>query len=199
VCVSRKPHVAFLTPPYTLGTTRSVSFQHPYGASAAFDIAWSANSDASWSAVTVLSSVQSSSLASYTVTLSAAAGTTGVFRVSVSGGSAAAGAISVPIAVAAPFITVASPNSSSTWTIGVATNITWTHNLGPIDTVTVSLSRSGGAYAVLVSGVSSTCTGSPCSRAASVIPAAPAAASALVQVAWTGHATSGTSSAFSIS
>jgi hypothetical protein len=140
--------------------------------------------------------VNTASLGSYTILLpQAAPGTLGQFRVSqVVGGVAQLGnsAVSVPVVDAAPSINVTTPSgSANNWTTGVATPISWRHNLGPLDTVSLALSLNGVTYPyVLNNSVACSCSGYPCSANYIYTPTSGlTTATAYVKVTWNANAT----------
>ena len=49
----------------------------------------------------------------------------------------------VAFTVAAPTITVSAPNTNVAWTVASSRSITWTHNLGTLESVRIELARDG--------------------------------------------------------
>jgi hypothetical protein len=63
----------------------------------------------------------------------------------------------VVFTVAAPLVTVTAPNTNVNWAIASVKNITWTHNLGTLESVTIEVSRDGGStWSVLAANISNT-------------------------------------------
>jgi probable HAF family extracellular repeat protein len=85
------------------------------------------------------------------------------------------------ISTAVPAITVTSPNTAVSWTIGTTKNIAWSHNLGVSSFVRVELSRDAGAsWEVLAGSLPNAAVGS---GSFVWIVSGPAAVSLLVRIA----------------
>ena len=126
-------------------------------------------------------------IGSLNVTATGPAAAAALVRVSWSNGPASGS--SDPFAIVEPTLAVTAPAAGDAWVIGTARTITWTSNAPAGDSVTVELSRDGGASYEPVASTPN--TGSLAWTAT-----APATATALVRVTWNG--TSATSGAFSL-
>jgi hypothetical protein len=88
----------------------------------------------------------------------------------------------VPFTLAAPTITVTSPNTNVNWAMGSIHNLTWTHNLGMAETVQIELSRDGGTtWSVFAAAAANTAN---TSGAFSWTTTGPATTSARIRVTW---------------
>jgi hypothetical protein len=66
-------------------------------------------------------------------------------------GFAAAGTSPGTVAIAPPFVTVVSPNGGEVWPIGKKRTLSWSHNLGMLESVQIELSQDeGGTYPIVV-------------------------------------------------
>jgi hypothetical protein len=110
-----------------------------------------------------------------------------LIRVSPAGSPQDGDASDVPFNVVAPAITVTAPNTNVNWTIGSARTITWSHNLGTLESVQIHVSRDGGAtWQTLSPGVANAAntTGS-----FAWTVTGPATTSARIRVTWSATAT----------
>jgi hypothetical protein len=88
----------------------------------------------------------------------------------------------VPFAIEAPRITVTAPNGGENWLFGTTHGITWTHNLGTGESVSIDLSRDGGStWESIASSVTN--TGATTGQFSWLVTS-PVTSRALVRVSW---------------
>jgi hypothetical protein len=106
-----------------------------------FDVAVSMDGGVNWSPVAGCTALPS---AARTCTWTPAG--TGASIVRVTGGDASAnvGSAAASVSVVSPTVTVTAPNTAVTWRVGTRQTISWTHNLGTAQAVTLAISRDGG-------------------------------------------------------
>jgi hypothetical protein len=126
------------------GTRREVRWTHNLGLAERVDIALSADGGVTW--IPVASNVANATATTGTFIgpLPAVTSTTALIRVSHSADPASFDVGDVVFTLAPPAITVTAPNTNVAWDIGSMRPVSWSHNLGPFETVGVHVSRDGG-------------------------------------------------------
>jgi hypothetical protein len=88
----------------------------------------------------------------------------------------------VPLVIVPASVTVNSPGANQTWTAGSTRNILWSHTLGAAETVSIDISRDGGAtWTNLTPAATNAATGGTYSW----VVTGPATTTARVRVSWT--------------
>ena len=101
-----------------------------------------------------------------------------------------AGTSPANFSIAPPFVRVTTPNGGGTWLAGTSAPITWTHNLGALEKVSLALSRDGGVSYPITIAAQTPSDG----KHAVTVPAAWVTSSATVRVLWTRNAAVGDTS-----
>jgi hypothetical protein len=134
---------------WSVGSERTVTWNHTLGAGQAFDILLSTDNGGTYPTTIAAAVPGGSTNGSYTWVVPGPLTATARVRVrwtSATGVSAQSGAFDM----VNPSITVTAPNTAVTWAVGSTRNITFSHNLGVGAEVNVDVSRNGGAtYAPL--------------------------------------------------
>lgn len=117
---------------------------------------------------------------SFAWTATGPASTTAKVRVSANGFSATS--VSGTFSLVAASITVTSPNTAVTWTVGTVHAITWNHNLGASAQFKIEVSRSG-VWSVITPAVTG---GGATTGTYQWTVAAPRTSTARIRVTWTG-------------
>jgi len=156
---------------------------------ARFDVAYSTNSGASWSAVPGCSGVSGAARSCLWAAPGPASNSVRV-RVTAldsSGNSAAdASDANASIVSGAASLTVTAPNSNVSWAAGGLQRIQWRHNLGPAARVRIELDRQDdGVFEELIAASAPSTTGTAGSHDWTVT--APNSATARVRVSWTAN------------
>jgi hypothetical protein len=128
---------------WAIGTVRSIRWTHNLASTSTSNITISRDGGATWSLLA--GNVVNGSLSgTYSWTVSGPATTQARIRVTATGGSPL-DASDVSFTIAAPALTITSPNLSSTiWNVGQASTVSWTGNLSPQEYVKLDLSLDGG-------------------------------------------------------
>ena len=129
---------------WAAGTQRLVTWTHTYSTTQLFDVEISTDGGLTWPSILQNVQAPSAGIGSATITMPTTPTTQAVVRVSPAGHPEDGDRSDVPFTLVTPSITVTSPNTNVSATLGSALTIRWTHNLGdvPID---VSISSDGGA------------------------------------------------------
>lgn len=149
-----------------------------------FDVAISTDGGASWSPVGGCTALPSSAR-----TCSWTPAGTGASVVRVTGGDASGnvGSAAAPVSVVSPSVTVTVPNTAVTWRVGTVQTISWTHNLGTAQAVTVAISRDAGVTWTTV--VSSLPNNGATTGSYNWTVASPKSKKCLIRVSWTADTT----------
>jgi hypothetical protein len=127
------------------GTTRPVTWSHNLGVGGLVDVDFSADNGATWTRIA--SNVASSAATTGTANLDMPNVVTTQARIRITPAGTSdltLGDISdVAFTVAAPTITVTAPNTNVSWTVGSSRSLTWSHNLGTLESVQIQLARDG--------------------------------------------------------
>ena len=126
------------------GTTRTITWTHNLGSGETVGIDFSPDGGLSW--IPVASGVANLTATTGTFTGRLPAVVTGqaLIRVSHTGDPSDADICNTPFTTTPPTVTVTAPNTNVSWAIGSLHNITWTHNLGTLESVNIDISRDGG-------------------------------------------------------
>jgi hypothetical protein len=127
------------------GSTRPVTWSHNLGVGGLVDVDFSADNGATWTRIA--SNVVSSAATTGTANLDIPNVVTTQARIRISPAGTSdmtLGDISdVAFTVAAPTLTVSAPNTNVAWTLASSRSITWSHNLGTLESVQILLARDG--------------------------------------------------------
>jgi len=93
--------------------------------------------------------------------------------------------VSGTFSLVAAKVTVTSPNTAVTWTVGTVHTITWTHNVGASAQFKIEVSRSG-VWSTITSAVTG---GGATTGSYQWTVAAPKTSTAKIRVTWTGNTT----------
>jgi hypothetical protein len=126
------------------GSTRTVTWNHNYGTSQTFDVSFSPDAGATWVPLAAAVPALTATTGTYTGAMPAVVTTQALIRVSPAGAVADGDISNVVFTLAAPFVTVNSPNTNVNWGTGQARNVGWSHNLGTAESVTIEVSRDAG-------------------------------------------------------
>jgi hypothetical protein len=127
---------------WAAGSTRTITWNHYYGVAQAFDIDFSSDNGVTWTPLAGNVPASGASTGAYTAVMPSIITSQALVRVSPAGNVANGDASDVPFGLEPPKVTVTAP---STVTVGIATEVKWSHNLGQLEAVDVELSRDGGA------------------------------------------------------
>jgi hypothetical protein len=130
---------------WAIGTTRTITWSHNLGTQEAVSIDSSLDAGATWTSVATSVANGANTTGSYAWTVPAPASTTARIRVTWAANAAVTDISNVNFRVANPFVTVTAPNTNVAWTIGSTYNVTFSHNLGTGQAVTIEVSRDGAA------------------------------------------------------
>lgn len=128
---------------WALGSRREITWTHNLGATSNVRLEVSRDNGTSWEVLA--SSVPNTSATAGAFVWLVTGPTTTSARVRVTWTDGPANDISdLAFSIVAPMVAVTAPNTNVNWVIGATQNIRWSHNLGPIDTMRVELSRDNG-------------------------------------------------------
>jgi hypothetical protein len=161
---------------WTIGTAQTIAWSTNLLPTATVKIELSRNGGSTY---TTLASAAPNS-GSFAWTATGSASTTAKVRVSANGFSASS--VSGTFSLVAASITVTSPNSAVTWTVGTVHAITWNHNLGAAAQFEIEVSRSG-VWSVITPAVTG---GGATTGSYQWTVAAPRTSTAKIRVTWTG-------------
>jgi hypothetical protein len=130
---------------WAIGTTRTITWSHNLGTQEAVSIDSSLDAGATWTSLATSVANGANATGSYAWTVPAPASTTARIRVTWAANAAVTDISNVNFRVANPFVTVTAPNTNVAWTIGSTYNVTFSHNLGTGQALTIEVSRDGAA------------------------------------------------------
>jgi uncharacterized repeat protein (TIGR03803 family) len=163
-----------------IGSTETIAWTHNLGINTFVRIELSRNLGATWEVIASAVRNVGPAFGTYPWTVTGPATASALVRVTWVDGPAT-DVSNVRFSIAPPTITVTSPNTAVTWGIGTLHVIAFTHNLGPGQRFTISVSRDGGV------------TWTPLTTVAPLLPTTgsyawavtgPATSSARIRVAW---------------
>lgn len=178
------PIVAVIKPntatSWRAGSLQAVKFSQNLGPGQAIDLELTRDGGATWEALATITT-GTSLTATYSWLVTGPPSMQARVRARWTGSPVVEDESSVNFAIL-PRVTLTAPNTNVAWTAGETRSITWTHNLGASATVTLGLSRDGGAtWETIAAAVSnSTVT----SGSYTWLVTGPPTATALVRVTW---------------
>jgi hypothetical protein len=125
---------------WTAKTVHPITWTHNLSAGESVNLEVSRDGGSTWGAIATVLATPST----YNWTVTGPASTTCLIRVSLVANPANNDVSDAAFTIAAPFVTVISPNTAVTWRIGDVRNITFNHNLGIGQVVNIDVSRDGG-------------------------------------------------------
>jgi hypothetical protein len=167
---------------WTIGTPQAISWTSNLLPSAMVKVQISRNGGSTFT--TLASSAPNTGTYAWTAT--GGASTTAIVKVSANGFTATA--LSGTFSLVAARVTVTSPNTAVTWTIGTTHAVTWTHNVGAGAQFTIEVSRAG-----VWSVIDSAATAGATSGSYDWTVVGPKATNAKVRVTWNGGTAKDTS------
>ena len=177
---------------WAAGSTRTITWTHNYGVAYPFDIDVSTNGGVTWQSLASAIPAATATGGSYSATMPAIVTSNALVRVSPASHPGDGDFSNTPFTLDTPVLTVTAPKTNVNWKIGSSRNITWSHNLGTLESVRIELSRDGGitwteiADGILNSGISS--------GSFSWIVTGPATSQARIRISWMRDALVGGSS-----
>jgi hypothetical protein len=128
------------------GSTRQVTWSHNLGVGGLVDIDFSPDNGNTWVPLAAAVASNAATTGTYTGPMPATVTTQGLIRVSPSSDPTSGDVSDVPFTLAAPTVTVTTPNTNVSWAVGTTQAIKWNHNLGTLDFVRIELARDGVNY-----------------------------------------------------
>ena len=142
------PRIALTVPntavTWGAGTTRTITWSHNLPAADTVDIDLSPDSGSTWIQVARGVANATAMTGTYSGSMPPVVTTRALIRVSQSSDPSAFGVSAVPFTLAVPAVTVTAPNTNVNWAVGSVHNLTWTHNLGTQESISLEISRDGG-------------------------------------------------------
>jgi uncharacterized repeat protein (TIGR03803 family) len=134
------------TTKWGVGTVQQITWKHNVGTNTFFRIELSRDGGATYSEV-LADAAPATSAAAGKFAWRVTAPVTNQARVRVTwlNGPAAVDASNANFVIAPPFVKITHPNGGESWTVGTAATISWTSNLGLLESVRIDLSIDGGA------------------------------------------------------
>jgi hypothetical protein len=167
---------------WAIGTTRSITWTQYLGTQETVNIDESLDGGTTWTSIATSVPHTTDTTGSYDWVVTGPASTTARIRVTWTANSAVTDMSNQNLTVASPFVRVTSPNTNVAWTIGSSRNLTFSHNLGTGQVVTIDISRDGG---VTYSPITSFTTTSATSGSYAWVVTGPATTQGRVRVTWT--------------
>jgi Developmentally Regulated MAPK Interacting Protein./FG-GAP repeat. len=129
---------------WAVGTSHPITFTHNLGVGESVNIEVSRDGGSTWNAAGTFTTTSATS-GSYPWLVTGPTTADARIRISRSADSSVTDTSDVNFIIASPSVTVTSPNTGVSWRVGDTHNITFTHNLGVGESVTIEASRDGGA------------------------------------------------------
>ena len=167
---------------WTIGTPYTITWTSNLLPSATVKVQISRNGGSTYTAL----ASSAPNTGTYAWTATGAASTTAIVKLSANGFTATA--VSGTFSLVAASVTVTSPDTAVTWTIGSTHAITWTHNVGAGAQFTIEVSRAG-----VWSVIDSAATAGATSGSYGWTVVGPKATNAKVRVTWNGGTAKDTS------
>jgi hypothetical protein len=164
------------------GSLRTITWTHSLGTAQTFDVDFSADNGGTWAPLSAGVPAATSTTGTLMVATPATLTTQALVRVSTAGLPINGDVSNVVFTVAAPSITVTAPNTNVNWAIGSSKNVTWNHNLGTQENVTIEISRDGGVNWSVV--IASRVNSGNSSSTHSWTVTGPATTTARIRVTW---------------
>ncbi len=171
---------------WAVGTTRSVTWNHNLGTREAVNIDESTDGGVTWTSLATNVPNSADTTGTYSWSVTGPTSTTARIRATWVINSAVTDASNVNFTVANPSVTVTSPNTNVAWAIGSSHNLTFSHNLGAGQVVSIEISRDGGAT---YSPITTFTTTSATSGSSAWVVTGPATTQGRVRVTWTTNPT----------
>ena len=183
---SAAPSITVTTPntPLTWAetTARTIQWSHNLGAGSSVRVELSRNAGATWDVVAASVQNAVTQIGSYVWTVSGPVTTAALVRVSWLDGPAS-DVGDTTFTIAAPSLTVTSPNTAVVWAAGTSHPLTASHNLGAGQSIAFDVSRDGGSTWSPVGVGTTTATGATVSWAVS----GPPTNQARIRATWTAN------------
>jgi len=168
---------------WAVGSARTVTWTHSLGVAQAFDVDFSPDNGATWVPMASAVPAATSTTGTYTGAMPTTVTAQALVRVSPTGVPINGDTSNVVFSLVAPTVTVTAPNTNVNWVIGSAHNLTWSHNLGTLESVQIEVSRDGGStWSVLTASQQNTAS---TSGTLSWTVTGPATTSARIRITWT--------------
>jgi hypothetical protein len=167
---------------WAVGTARSITWSHNLGTREAVNIDESTDGGVTWTSLATNVANSAETTGTYTWSVTGPTSTTARIRVTSASNASVFGQSAVNFTVANPFVTVTSPNTNVNWSIGSSHNLTFSHNLGTGQVVSIEISRDGGAT---YSPITTFTTTSATSGSYAWVVTGPATTQGRVRVTWT--------------
>ncbi len=132
------------------GSTRQITWTHNLGVGGLVDIDFSADNGATWATLAHGVASNAATSGSYVGPMPATVTTQALIRVAPSADPTAGDVSNVAFTLAAPTLTVTTPNTNVSWAVGSTRSIKWNHNLGNRDFVKIELARDGVNYTEVI-------------------------------------------------
>ena len=179
---------------WSIGSTRSITWNHNLGAAATVNISVSRDSGTTWSVLAANVPNGAATTGTYTWIVNSPASVNARIRITSVDDPGISSVSPVDFTISGT-LAITDPTGSSVWSIGSTRAVTWTHNLGAGHTFAIDLSTDNGATypVVIASGVA----GQAATGSFNWVVPGPVTAVARLRVRWTDSAAvNGTSGAF---
>ena len=170
---------------WAAGSTRTVTWSHNLGVGGMVNIDFSPDNGVTWVPVAANVASAAATTGSYTGPMPTSVTTQGLIRVSPSAAPTLGDVSDVPFTLAAPTITVTTPNTGVTWATGSTQNIKWNHNLGTAGLVKIELARDGVNYIETIAATAPNTASTTGTFSWAVT--GPATTTARIRVTWTAN------------
>jgi hypothetical protein len=167
---------------WAIGTTHSITWTHYLGTQETVNIDESLDGGTTWTSITTNVPHTADTTGSYNWVVTGPASTTARIRVTWTANTAVTDLSNQNFTVASPFVRVTSPDTNVAWRIGSSHNLTFSHNLGTGQVVSINISRDGGAT---YSPITAFTTTSATSGSYAWVVTGPTTTQGRVRVTWT--------------
>jgi hypothetical protein len=137
---------------WAAGSLRTVTWSHNLGLGGLVDIDISTDNGASWSSLASAVPSSAATTGTLAVRMPATTSTQALVRVSPTGDTSIGDVSNVPFTLIAPTVTVTTPNTNVSWTVGTTQSIKWNHTLGKLESVKIEIARDGVNFSEIISG-----------------------------------------------
>jgi hypothetical protein len=168
---------------WRIANTQNITFTHNLGTGQTVAIDISRDGGTTWTTVNPSFTTTNATTGTFGWVVTGPATSAARARVRWSGNPQVSSASPVSFTIV-DRITVTAPNTAVTWTVGSTRSITWNHNLGTGQVVSIDLSRDGGAT---YSPITTFTTTSATSGTFSWVVTAPATNQARIRVGWSSN------------
>ena len=127
------------------GTTRTVNWSHNLGVGGLVDVDFSGDNGASWTRIASNVASAAATIGTANLDMPNVVTTQARIRITPAGSSdlSLGDTSDVAFTLQAPTVTVTTPNTNVSWTVGTAYSIKWSHNLGTLESVKIEIARDG--------------------------------------------------------